>query len=47
MVQIDGQTETGVREWERAEGRTGVKTGLFEAAGLFITVLLLLTLTFE
>lgn len=26
------------REEERAEGRTGVKTGSFEAAGLFITV---------
>lgn len=34
-------------EREGDAGRSGVKTGLFEAADLFITVLLLLTLTFE
>ena len=39
------QKEKGGRG--RAEGRRGVKTGLFEAADLFITVLLLPTLTFE
>lgn len=35
------------REKDGAEGRARLKTGLFEAADLFITVLLLLTLTFE
>lgn len=39
------EEEKGGRE--RAEGRTGVKTGPFEAADLFIPVLLLPTLTFE
>lgn len=32
---------------EGAEGKTGMKTSPFEAADLFITVLLLLALTFE
>lgn len=39
-------TEKKKREEDRAEGRTGVKTRLFEAADIFITVLLLRTLTF-
>lgn len=41
------ETNRKKREEERAEGRAGVKTGLFETADLFITVLLSLTLTFE
>lgn len=44
---LDRRTERKGRKKDRAEGRTQVKTGLFEAAGLLKTVLLLLTLTFK
>lgn len=40
---LDRRTERKGRKKDRAEGRTQVKTGLFEAAGLLETVLLLLT----
>ena len=43
---LDGETDRK-REVEGAEGRNGVKTGFFEVADLFLTVLEYLTLTFE
>lgn len=42
MARTDGEKEKG-RKNEPAEGRAEVKTGLFEAADLLITM----TLTFE
>lgn len=48
MVWTDRQKEKGGRKREQKGGREGgVKTGLFEAAHLLITVLLLLTLDSE